>query len=259
MLEYLKDTAIIVPTMGNRPELLEQCIESIHKAGCNVIHVVIPDAGKVARLLAEGKISAVVTDPMKGLAAAINAGIESLPDSVLYANWLGDDDLLTSGSVITARSVLASEPSTPLVFGACEYIDGDGNVIFRSASGRWAPYLMYAGPQMVPQPGSLFRVADFRAVGGLDTTYKFAFDLDLLMKLRRLGSFTYVGQTLSKFRWHADSLSVGGRGGSVSEASQIRRKHLPPLLRQLSALWEPLLRMVILRAGARVTRRAAGL
>lgn len=245
--------------MGNRPELLEKCLESIHNAGCNIVHVVIPDPTKAAQLLADRQVSTIVTDPMNGLAAAINAGIDSLPDDVLYANWLGDDDLLTSGSVITARSALVTNPSTSLVFGACEYIDGDGNVIFRSASGRWAPYLMYVGPQMVPQPGSLFRVADFRAVGGLDITYKFAFDLDLLMKLRRLGGFTYVGQTLSKFRWHADSLSVGGRGGSVSEASKIRRKHLPPVIRQLSAMWEPLLRMVILRAGARVTRRATGL
>lgn len=258
-MEDLRDTAIIVPTMGTRPEMLEQCLSSIRAAGCGIIHVVIPDPGLVGHLLANGTVSAVVPDPGTGLAAAINAGVESLPDSVVYANWLGDDDLLTEGSVRTARTVLESDARTSLVFGACEYIDGTGRVIFRSSSGTWAPVLMYVGPQMVPQPGSLFRVAAFRAVGGLDTSYKFAFDLDLLMKLRRVGRFRYVNQTLSRFRWHSDSLSVGGRGGSVAEASEIRRRYLPPVLRQLSVLWEPLLRRIILWAGTRVTRRAAGM
>lgn len=259
MVKEPDDTAIVVPTMGTRPELLEMCVKSIRAAGCDIVHVVIPDPEKVAHLLESGQITKVVVDPGRGLAAAINAGVESLPQSVVFANWLGDDDLITPGSIKIARAVLESDTRTSLAFGACEYINAAGDVIFRSRSGWWAPLLMYVGPQMVPQPGSLFRTADFRAVGGLDTSYKFAFDLDLLMKLRRIGRFRYVKQTLSQFRWHSESLSVGGRGGSVVEASQIRRRYLPPIARQMSVLWEPVLRRATLWAGGRVTRRATGL
>lgn len=256
-MEELRDTAIIVPTLGTRPELLEQCVDSIRGSGCSIIHIVIPDPSLVQDLLDAGKVAGVVQDPGKGLAAAINAGISSLPASITYVNWLGDDDLLTGGSVQLARQVLEADRRVALAFGACDYVDESGSVIFRSKSGKWAPWLMYVGPQLVPQPGSLFRVSDFRYVGGLDTGYKFAFDLDLLMKLHRVGRFRYVSRTLSNFRWHAGSLSVGGRGGSVSEASQIRVRYLPRVVRPLSVLWEPVVRRVILVAGARVTRRAA--
>ena len=255
-MEGLRDTAIIVPTLGTRPELLRQCVESIRAGGCSVIHVVIPDASLVQGLVDEGLVAGVVQDPGRGLAAAINAGIGSLPDSIAYVNWLGDDDLLTPGSVRLARQILETDSSVSLVFGACDYVDDSGRVIFHSRSGRWAPWLMYVGPQMVPQPGSLFRVSNFRDVGGLDTGYKFAFDLDLLMKLHRVGGFRYVPHTLSNFRWHAGSLSVGGRGGSVSEASRIRVQCLPWFARPFSFLWEPVVRRAILVAGARVTRRA---
>ena len=256
-MEELRDTAIIVPTLGTRPELLAQCIDSIRAGGCSVIHIVIPDPSLVQGLVEQGKVAGVVQDPGKGLAAAINAGIGSLPDSITYVNWLGDDDLLTEGSVRLARQVLEADSKVALAFGGCDYVDDSGRTIFRSRSGRWAPWLMYVGPQMVPQPGSLFRVSDFRNVGGLDTGYKFAFDLDLLMKLRGIGRFRYLPHTLSNFRWHAGSLSVGGRGGSVSEASHIRVRYLPRFIRPFSMVWEPIVRRLILLAGARVTSRAA--
>lgn len=255
-MEELRDTAIIVPTLGARPELLRQCIDSIHAGGCSTIHVVIPDPSLVQGLVDEGKVAGVVQDPGNGLAAAINAGIGSLPASIKYVNWLGDDDLLTERSVLIARQALENDSTVSLVYGACDYVDDAGRVIFHSKSGRWAPWLMYVGPQMVPQPGSLFRLSDFRAVEGLDTRYKFAFDLDLLMKLRRIGRFAYLPRTLSSFRWHAGSLSVGGRGGSVSEASQIRVRHMPRFLRPFSVVWEPAIRRAILIAGTRVTRRS---
>lgn len=257
VMDELRDTAIIVPTLGTRPDLLGMCIESIRASGCSIIHVVIPDPYLVQGLVDAGKVAKVVQDPGNGLAAAINAGIGSLPDSITYVNWLGDDDLLTHGSVHLVRQVLEDDSSVALAFGACDYVDDSGRVIFHSKSGRWAPWLMYAGPQMVPQPGSLFRVSDFKAVGGLDTGYKFAFDLDLMMKLHRVGRFCHLPHTLSNFRWHAGSLSVGGRGGSVAEASQIRVRNLPRFIRPFSILWEPVVRRAILAAGVRVTRRAS--
>lgn len=258
-MEDLKDTAIVVPTMGTRPLLLAECIDSIRMAGCTNIYLVIPDPSIVRDFVERDLVAGVISDPGRGLAAAINAGISSLPTTIRYVNWLGDDDLLTTGSIRIAREILEGDTSASLAFGACDYVDAAGQVIFHSRSGRWAPWLMYLGPQMVPQPGSLFRVDDFVSVGGLDESFKFAFDLDLLMKLRRLGTFRYVRRTLSKFRWHADSLSVGGREGSVQEASRIRLRNLPVAIRPFARVWEPLVRRAILQAGRRVSARATAM
>ena len=107
---------------------------------------------------------------------------------------------------------------------------------------------------MIPQPGSLIRRTAFNAVGGLDNQYKWAFDLDLFIRLEQLGSLRFVNQKLASFRWHEGSLSVGGRAGSVREASHIRKNSLPSILRVCSPIWEFPLRKIIMIAGFRMSR-----
>ena len=108
---------------------------------------------------------------------------------------------------------------------------------------------------MIPQPGSLFKLKAFNEVGGLNSEYKWAFDLDLLMKFSQIGNLEYIPKVLSSFRWHDASLSVGGRSGSVQEASEIRKKQLPKLIRSVSPVWELLLKKIILFAGAILSKR----
>jgi hypothetical protein len=114
---------------------------------------------------------------------------------------------------------------------------------------------MLCGPQLIPQPGSLFRRSSFEQVGGLDESLKWAFDLDLFLKLRKVGKFGFLKEPLAEFRWHEGSLSVGSRQGSVDEASKVRRQHLPQVIKQASVVWEPVLRKIILFAGTRVSSR----
>ena len=248
---------IVIPTMGTRPEFLKQSLASIRSAGNATIHIVAPESAKLASVLDPNSYDALVVDPGTGLSAAIDAGLRSFPSNVEYINWLGDDDLLTEGSLDHALSVLAGNPSIALVYGGCEYIDGDGKSLWLNKSGLYAKYLMRFGPQLVPQPGSLMRRDMYDQIGGLDHQYKWAFDLDLLIRLSRVGQLQFAPRTLAKFRWHEGSLSVGGRKGSVTEASKIRVNSLPLPMRIIAPMWETPIRRVILRAGERLTLRSS--
>jgi GT2 family glycosyltransferase len=95
----------------------------------------------------------------------------------------------------------------------------------------------------------LFRRDKYEEVGGLDPELRWAFDLDLLIKLSQVGSTRFIPETLAKFRWHQGSLSVGKRTGSVSEASEVRVAALPKTLRPLSVLWETPIRLLIRFSG----------
>jgi len=108
---------------------------------------------------------------------------------------------------------------------------------------------------LIPQPGALIRRDAYTAIGGLNTSYKWAFDLDLLFRLKKLGELDFVDVTLAKFRWHQGSLSVGGRKGSVNEASSIRRASLPRMVQVISPLWEIPMRQAIFAAGNRLNRK----
>jgi glycosyltransferase involved in cell wall biosynthesis len=97
---------IVVPTLGERPDYLEQCLKSIRKAGESHILIVAPKSFDNSGLISSGLVDSVIEDPGAGLPAAINQGIDSLPKSVEYINWLGDDDLPKPGSLSKCSDAL---------------------------------------------------------------------------------------------------------------------------------------------------------
>jgi len=247
---------IVVPTLGTRPNFLNQALRSIRDAGNCHIAIVAPHPELIRSHFSAELFDSVIEDPNKGLPDAINTGMRSMPNSVKYANWLGDDDLLKPGSLNTTSLTLERYPKTVCVYGKCAYIGPNGEFLWVNRSGSYATWLMRFGPQLIPQPGSLFRLNTFNEVGGLNTNYKWAFDLDLFLKFARVGEFHYIPQVLSSFRWHDGSLSVGGRLGSVTEASKIRRTYLPRAIQFVSPMWELVIRRLILVAGVVLSRKS---
>jgi GT2 family glycosyltransferase len=241
-------TAIIVPTLGRRSEYLEACIKSILSAGDSLIMIVSPTEINYSSFV-RSKVTMFVIDPGDGLAAAINYASSKLPPEIKYFNWLGDDDLLVENSIVSCVGVLERNKNVAGVYGQCEYIDQDSNKFGANLSGQWASNILRFGPDLIPQPGALFRLDAFKAVGCLDTRYKLAFDFDLLIKLKSRGELHYLPQLLGRFRWHSDSLSVGTRWASVIEASHVRKSHLPFILNSVSFFWEMPLVMTTYLAG----------
>ena len=93
------------------------------------------------------------------------------------------------------------------------------------------------------------------ATGGLHATYKWTFDLDLFIRLKKSGRLQFIDSTLTKYRWHEGSLSIGGRQRSVNEATLIRRSLLPKSLQFVSLLWKILIKKSILVAGNRLNAK----
>jgi GT2 family glycosyltransferase len=250
----IRKVGIVVPTLGTRPDYLEQNLKSIRAAGDAYISIVAPKSFNAKGLISAGLADQFLEDPKGGLAAAINEGIDKLPSDIEFINWLGDDDLLTEGSILKTSTVLEHNKDATLVYGACEYIDSDGSKIWENKSGAWAVPLLRFGPDMIPQPGALFRRSAFNKVGKLSSNFGWAFDFDLFIKLTKLGKAIYLPETLSKFRWHPESLSVGLRKKSVAEASAVRLSHLPAWLRPLAKAWEFPVMQATLLAGGRVSK-----
>jgi GT2 family glycosyltransferase len=215
-----------------------------------------PSTLDTVALQSDSLIDSFVADAGVGLASAINQGISALPPSVQYVNWLGDDDILKPDSLITSSEVLDSKSNVVMTFGSCEYIDDQGSVVWINCSGQWAVPLLRFGPDLIPQPGALFRRSAFEAVGGLNSEFGWAFDFDLFIRLSKLGDLQFLNQTMAQFRWHPESLSVEHRKHSVAEASKVRISHLPSWIRPISFIWEYPVRQATLIAGKRVTAKA---
>jgi len=93
-------------------------------------------------------------------------------------------------------------------------------------------------------------------VGGIDASYSLAFDLDLLLRLKKIGPLVCLPTTVSSFRWHPDSLTVDDRTKNLQESERAKRAALPKVLRPVSPLWDAPIRWAIRRAAQRITTKA---
>jgi len=247
---------IVVPTLGTRPELLEKCLASIAEQSVSADIVLVAPAGnESAAALAERFNARQLPDP-GSQAAAINAGVAVAQPHHEFVNWIGDDDLLESESLARTVGALDAAADAVVAYGACRYIDEAGRELWVSRAGKWATRILVWGPDLIPQPGMLVRRSAWQEVDGVDESLRFAFDLDLLLKLRRLGSLVDVGEVVSSFRWHGDSLTVSDRTTSLRESETARRRALSPRARRLAWMWEGPVRVATRLAAAEVTRRA---
>ena len=250
----MTEIGIIVPTIGQRPEYLPLALQSIRDAGSAYILLVGNKGFDAQQLAAAGLIDQYLDEQDPGLAAKINFGFRSLPANIKYINWLGDDDLLTPGSLDISLERIKQADQPVLVFGGCEYIDPEGKKIFVNKSGQWAVPLLRFGPQLIPQPGALYRREAFEELGGLSHNFGWAFDFELFLSLSSKGKAVFVPEVLACFRWHPGSLSVSRRAESVKEASQVRVSHLPRILKPVSFVWEYPVRVATYFAGMRVSK-----
>jgi GT2 family glycosyltransferase len=227
---------IVVPTLGDRPDYLRECLESIRNNGHCVINLVAPLQIDFDSLLTEGLIDRFTADPGLGLARAISTGIQAFDSSVTHVSWLGDDDTLTPGSLRATFEAL--QEGDVAIFGDCNFIDENSKIFWTLETGPWAVPMLSWGPNKVPQPGSLLLREAVAKVGYLDESLGWAFDQDLFLKLKKIGHVRYLNRTLANFRWHDDSLSAGSSDKSVREAASVRIRHSRRQLRWLSVLRE---------------------
>jgi GT2 family glycosyltransferase len=246
---------IVVPTLGRRPTLLERTLQSIRTQSTTADVIVVGPDTVDLRQAAEEHGARWLADP-GSQTKAINLGMGQATPHHAFVNWLNDDDLLEPGSLEATTRALDEHPQATVAYGACRYIDEAGRELWISRAGPWATRILSWGPDLIPQPGMLIRRSAWDQVGGVDESYRFAFDFDLLLKLKKIGPLVDVGQIVSSFLWHADSLTVGDRTTNLRESERAKRAALSPAARRFAWMWEGPVRIATRAAAWEVSRRA---
>ncbi len=225
----MSSTLVVVPTLGERLELLDDCLTSLATQTPQPQVVIVTSA--VARERLEqlaGERADVVVQTRPGLSAAINEGWALAGPGTTYLAWLGDDDLLEPGSLARALACLERAPRASMVFGACRMIDITGRELFVSRPGRMdARWLLSYGSNRISQPGTLFRREAVDAVGSLDEQLRLTMDLDLFLRLRGWGPLVRTSHVLASYRVHDDTLSLTNFAQSRQEARMVQRRSRP--------------------------------
>lgn len=250
-----KQIGYVVPTLGSRPELLFLSLSSIKSSDNTFVCVVAPDGANLAIGDETKLIDLRVVDSGDGLASAISKGIESLPNGIQYISWLGDDDLIEPSHLDACLSIFAANQDISMIYGSCTYINIHNERIGVNRLQRVSKFFIRFGPCLIPQPGSLINKQKYIESGGIDCSLGWAFDLDLFIKLSKVGRLQPIDLTLGSFRWHNNSLTVASRKDSVREASRVRKSYYHFLLRFISEIWELPIRTLTLYAGFLVSMR----
>jgi GT2 family glycosyltransferase len=246
---------LIVPTLGRRPDYLEKCLASISEQSMRADIIIVAPVSPELESLAVKHGARLIADP-GSQTSAINLAAAMAQPHHEFINWLGDDDLLEPGSLALTTRALDANPDAVVAYGACRYINENDAELWVNQAGPWANRILKWGPDLIPQPGMLVRTSAWQKVGGVDESFRFAFDLDLLLKLQVIGRLIDVGQVVSSFRWHADSLTVGDRSENLRESEIAKRRALSPRARKLAWLWEKPVRGATRLAANEVVRRA---
>ena len=250
------DILVVMATLGRRPEFLQDALKSIVSQSIDADVVLVGPHGSTVLTEASERFGATVLPDPGSLPAAINLGIAERGAPYEFVTWLNDDDLLEPGALERTRQALFDHPDASVAYGFCRYIDGTGQQLWVNKTGKLAPWILKWGPDLIPQPGSLIRRNAWERVGGLDESYSLAFDLDLLLRLQKVGPLVDVGHVVSSFRWHADSLTVDDRTRNIAESERAKRAALGPWGRRSAWLWERPVRWATRAAASEVQRRA---
>ncbi|MFE9092941.1 glycosyltransferase [Streptomyces sp. NPDC007264] len=234
---------LVVPTNGDRPGFLEDCLASIRRQDepVEVLIVGPADAAPALRPVAERHGHRFLVEEQRGLSNAINQGWRGATSD--YLAWLGDDDLLTEGSLTAARSELDRHPAAGMVYGRLRVIDASGATLYTVRPGSFGSWLSQYGQNWVGQPGSLYRREAVQRVGMLDPSLRYSMDFDLHLRLRHSGRTAYLPRVLGCFRVHPGSLTVSNPRPR-EEGRRVMHRYLGPKARRLEGCWWPVARGV---------------
>jgi GT2 family glycosyltransferase len=232
---------VVIPTLGTRPQWLRMAVRSIAEQP-NVslrIRIVSRTAIEPVANEARGVSIQYVVHKEKGLSAAINRGFEDADEA--FVTWLGDDDLLSPGTLAASIDALARHPKSPFVYGRTRYIDVNGETVGFTRPTRFAQDYLRFGKNFIPQPGSVLRASDLARVGGLRLDLANSMDLNMFIALRKLGRGVYRPVELAAYRLHSESITVSK--GQNEEAEGVRSAHLGALASTTRWLWRPFTRV----------------
>src|SRR5690606_3247420 len=150
-------------------------------------------------LIAKAPHRTVLVESVRGLSAAMNAGVEAASgDIVMHLH--GDDYL--AGKDALARVAAAFERfGCGWLYGQCRSDFGEGRFLERRAP-RWSARRLRTRGNFVAHPAVAIRRELFLETGGFDTSLRCCMDYDLWLRLSRISRPRVIDDFIATFRYH---------------------------------------------------------
>jgi len=207
----LPKIGIVTPSYG-QAAFIESTMLSVLNQKYPKLHYVVQDGGSkdaspqiIARYADQLQHWESVKD--KGQADAIRRGFQHLegmlgPDDVMA--WLNSDDLIAPRTLRFVAEYFAKNPTVDVIYGHRIIIDGNDRDVGRWIMPRHDPKTL-EWIDYVPQETLFWRKRVWDKVGGIDPSFQFALDWDLIARFQLAHArIVRVPYFLGCFRVHAE-------------------------------------------------------
>lgn len=173
------------------------------------------------------RLASWTSGPDAGQADAVRRGFERCRGEVLA--YLNADDAYVPGAVAGVVDTFR-RTGADLVFGDVRLVDDDGR---RIRDLKFTEFdletFLYEGGN-VNQAGAFWTRELYDRIGGIDPSFRFALDNDLVARAAEAGRFAHHRGILAEFRIHPASKSSTIRDVGLAEWERIRRARMDPSL-----------------------------
>lgn len=222
-------TISIVTPAFNSGAFLERTIISVLEQDYPALQYVVRDAGsddgskEILERHAD-RFHAWASEPDGGQANAIALGLAETDGEIMA--YLNADDVLLPGSLAYVADYFSRNPDVDVVYGQRMIIDEVG-----ARMGLWitpehdSTVLKFA--DFIPQETLFWRRAIWDKVGGIDESFHFALDWDLLLRFASAGArFKRLPRLTAAFRIHGQQKTQSWSDVGVEECMRIRQREL---------------------------------
>jgi len=201
--------SVVTPSFNQAPYLAETIRSVLDQDYPRIEYIVIDGASTDgSRDVIESfapQLASWVSERDLGQTDAINKGF-SLARGEVFA-WLNSDDTYLPGAVSEAVAYLMAHREIGMVYGQAYYMNGAGEKMARYPAGPTDHRGLRRGVTTIPQQAAFFRSKLWNLVGPLDTSFYYAMDYDLWVRISALTPIAYVRRPWANFRIHDQSKS----------------------------------------------------
>lgn len=221
--------SIVTPSL-NQGRFIEHCIHSVAAQHYPDVEHIVIDAGSTddTHAVIERQrhcLAQVVVEPDDGAADAINKGLRLCTGDVVA--WLNADDYLLPGALEQVAAAWRRDPHASFWFGNGMRVDEDGNwkQPFNAQPIMFDRRALVEGVDYILQPATFMNRKAVAAVGGLDTTLRWAFDWDLWIRLAAVAPPRPIQAVLAATREWGDTLTATGGFRRAEELRRLAERH----------------------------------
>jgi len=230
ILNMLPAITIVTPSY-NQGCFLEQAICSVLAQKYPLLQYMVIDGGStdcsrdvIARY--SSKLDYYVSETDCGQSDAIRKGFSLATGELL--GWINSDDVLYPNALLRIGQAYESNPGSIVAGDVTVFYEGKphkSRTIRQRHLNMHDMVAIWTGKSCYSQPGVFFPRDGYHAAGGIDVALHLCMDHDLMNRLLRSHSVTYVNQVIAGARMHPESKTCSRAGAQVAESYEVSRRY----------------------------------